>query len=349
LDLGVDGYRLDTANFYMHDEQLRDNPPRNPAIKSHVSMANPYAWQWHKHSKNHPDNLRFLRRLRALLDEYPHTTMVGEIGDDEGLRLMAEYTRGGDKLHMAYSFDLLSAEHDAPHLHKLIAEFNRIVDDGWGCWAIANHDVTRVATRWGGAQPEERLLRLAAALQVSVRGSPCLYQGDELGLTEASLAFEDLQDPYGIAMWPEVKGRDGCRTPMPWRADAPHGGFTAGPRAWLPLASEHRARAVDQQEGRADSTLAFYRRLLHWRRGHPALVKGTIELLPTHPQVLAFLREHQGERMLCAFNFSERPASWPLPAGMSGARVDEGSGLQGAQLRQDLIHFEPWGGLFTTV
>jgi len=347
LELGVDGYRLDTANFYFHDRQLRNNPPRgrpsgeDPA----VNAVNPYGWQWHLYDKSQPENLLFLQRLRALLDEYPNTTMVGEIGDDDGLGRMAEYTRGGDKLHMAYCFDLLGSQHNAPFLHGLFERFLNVVGDGWPCWALSNHDCVRVATRWGGAQPDARLLRLAAAMQMALRGSPCLYQGDELGLPEADIAFEDLQDPYGITMWPQFKGRDGCRTPMPWSAEQAHAGF--GPaKPWLPVYPAHVPLAVDAQQGRADSLLSYYTTLLHWRRQQPALVSGSMTLLPAHPQVLAFEREHDGQRLLCAFNFSDQPLSWPLPAAWSAALAVAGSGLDGARIDAGQVHFEPWGGLF---
>jgi glycosidase len=106
-------------------------------------------------------------------------------------------------------------------LHGTLERFNTVVGDGWPCWALSNHDCERSASRWGGTPPNPRLLRLAAAFQASLRGTVCLYQGEELGLPEAQLAFEDLQDPYGITMWPEFKGRDGCRTPMPWAPTHP--------------------------------------------------------------------------------------------------------------------------------
>lgn len=142
---------------------------------------------------------------------------------------VAEYTSGGDKLHMAYCFELLGTKHGAEFIHTVLSRFEEIAPEGWPCWALTNHDVPRVATRWGGEQPNPGLLRLAAAMQLSLRGSPCLYQGDELGLPEAAIAFEDLQDPYGITMWPEYKGRDGCRTPMPWQAKAVDLGFSPDP------------------------------------------------------------------------------------------------------------------------
>jgi len=350
LDMGVDGYRLDTVNFYFHDAQLRNNPPRGEPSRDNpdpaVNPFNPYAWQWHHHDKSQPENLVFLQRLRALLNQYPDTTMVGEIGDDDGLARVAEYTSGGDKLHMAYCFDLLGEPHSAPFLQGLLQRFTDVVGDGWPCWALSNHDCVRTATRWGGPNPDPRLLRLAAAFQISLRGTVCLYQGEELGLPEAQVAFEDLQDPYGITMWPEFKGRDGCRTPMPWSADAPHAGFSGAERTWLPLEPRHRALAVDQQMAAPQSLLAYFTGLLAWRKQQPALIHGAMVVWPSHPQVLVFERQHGEQRVLCAFNFSEQPATVALKGDWAQANVLSGSGLSGAQRDGTTLQFEPWGGLF---
>jgi alpha-glucosidase len=353
LELGVDGYRLDTANFYFHDQALRDNPGRgrptgeDPA----VSAVNPYAWQWHKYDKSQPENLDFLRQLRALLDRYPNTTMVGEIGDDDGLARVAEYTSGGDKLHMAYCFDLFGTKYNADFIHGVLSRFEAIAPDGWPCWALTNHDIPRVASRWGGEHADPALLRLAAAMQMSLRGSPCIYQGDELGLPEAVIAYADLQDPYGITMWPEFKGRDGCRTPMPWSEEAVNLGFSPAPstRPWLPVAESHRHLAVDAQQAQPDSLLAFYRQLLHWRRAQPALVDGTIDLLASDAQVLAYIRSSPTQRLLCLFNFSDRAALWTLPAEFSASSPLTDSGLTGAQRTGSQISFDPWGGAFITL
>ena len=350
LELGVDGYRLDTANFYFHDQQLRSNPSRgqpngeDPA----VDAVNPYGWQWHHFDKSQPENLVFLQRLRALLDEYPDTTMVGEIGDDDGLGRMAEYTSGGDKLHMAYCFDLLGKQFSAPFLHGLFSRFLKVVGDGWPCWALSNHDCVRVASRWGGEQPDARLLRLAAALQMTLRGSPCVYQGDELGLTEANIAFEDLQDPFGITMWPKFKGRDGCRTPMPWAADEAHGGFGVG-KPWLPSAPEHQALAVDRQQADETSLLHYYIGLLHWRRAQPALLKGSMQLLPLHEQVLAFERTEGAQRLLCVFNFSGDALNWELPAAYATAQALADSPVPGAKVEAGAVVLQPWGGLVASL
>jgi alpha-glucosidase len=349
LDFGVDGYRLDTVNFYTHDAQLRDNPPRGkPAADVFTApTVNPYSWQWHVYDKSQPENLAFLQRLRALLDEYPNTTMVGEIGDDDGLARVAEYTGGGDKLHMAYCFELMGTQRSAPYLHETLSRFDAIVGDGWPCWALGNHDVMRVASRWWGEQAQAAQLRLSLALQLGLRGTPCIYQGEELGLSEATLDFEALQDPYGIAMWPEFKGRDGCRTPMVWR-DAPDGGFGSN-NPWLPVPKEHRALAVERQTQHAQSLLHFYTRLLHWRRRQPALVHGNQRLLSVHEQVLAFVREHQGRAMLCVYNFSAQPVRWALPADFVAADVCEAAGAYEEKSPESgHLVLAPWGYAFCT-
>jgi alpha-glucosidase len=284
-----------------------------------------------------------------LLDAYPDTTMVGEIGDDDGLARLAEYTSGGDKLHMAYCFDLLGNPHDAPYLHGVMSRFNEVVGDGWPCWALSNHDVPRVATRWGGEVPNQALLRLAAALQMSLRGSPSLYQGDELGLPEVDIAFEELQDPYGKEMWPEFKGRDGCRTPMPWRAAEAQAGFSSAPDTWLPVAKTHLPLAVDAQQADDKSLLKYYTQLLMWRRSVPALIKGSMQLLPKNPQVLAFVREHLGVKVLCVFNFSAEARTFELPKELAHAVELSGSGLSGGTLQNKCVQLSPWGGLFASV
>ena len=347
LEFGVDGYRLDTANFYFHDQALRNNPGRGQPDPNDASVdpVNPYSRQHHVYDKSRPENLGFLKELRALLDRYPGSTMVGEIGDDDSLARIAEYTQGGDKLHMAYSFDLFAPNHSATFLHGLLEKFRATVGDGWPCWALSNHDVVRVATRWGGAEPDARLLRLAAAFQMSLRGSPCIYQGDELGLTEADITFEQLQDPYGKTMWPEFKGRDGCRTPMPWEAQQVQGGFSSH-APWLPLPPEHLALAVDAQRGDPHSLLNFYTGLIHWRAQHPVLVHGDMRLLPLHPQVLAFERSQAGQCVLCVFNFSDSAVDWPLPPEHYGTQALPGSGVKGALLIEGYVALQPWGAYF---
>jgi alpha-glucosidase len=350
LELGVDGYRLDTANFYFHSQTLHDNPARAPDPTNYTApQTNPYMMQWHKYDKCQPENLAFLKRLRALVDQYPNTTMVGEIGADDSLGRMAEYTSGGDKLHMAYSFDLLGPDHTAPFLHDVFSRYFKVAGaSGWPSWALSNHDIVRVATRWGKDHPG--VLRNAFAMQLTMRGTPCLYQGDELGLPEATLTYEDLKDPYGITMWPEFQGRDGCRTPMPWNATDKDMGFgSGGTKPWLPLAESHRELAPQVQEGDANSMLRYVSNLLHWRKTHPALYGGEVEMLAVDARVLAYIRSDANEKILCAFNFSDEPASYTLPAHAKGAAIIGKTGLRGASVSGNTLQFEPWGGMIATL
>jgi glycosidase len=146
LDRGVDGFRFDAANFYFHDRSLRSNPAwgDRPRSDHPTPDSNPYAWQQHRHDKTQPENLGFLKRLRALLDAYGATTSLGEIGDDDALAVMANYTRGGDKLHMAYTFNLLRDDLDAGNNRAVVESLNAGIDDGWPCWSIGNHDAPEV-------------------------------------------------------------------------------------------------------------------------------------------------------------------------------------------------------------
>jgi alpha-glucosidase len=168
-------------------------------------------------------------------------------------------------------------------------------------------------------------------------------------LPEVDIAFEELQDPYGKEMWPEFKGRDGCRTPMPWRAVEAHAGFSSAPDTWLPVAKTHLQLAVDAQQADDKSLLKYYTQLLMWRRSVPALIKGSMQLLPKDPQVLAFVREHLGVKVLCVFNFSAEARTFELPEELAHAVELSGSGLSGGTLQNKCVQLSPWGGLFASV
>ncbi|WP_425430693.1 alpha-glucosidase family protein [Devosia naphthalenivorans] len=344
LERGVDGFRLDTVNFYFHSQGLEDNPVVKPEEfnASTAPAVNPYNFQEHIYDKSRPENLEFLGRLRALMDEYPGRTTVGEIGDSQHqLQIMAQYTSGDDRLHMAYTFDYLGGGFSAEHFRKSIADTEQKAPDGWICLAFSNHDVMRHVSRWALHGQEAAFTRLTAILLLSMRGSVCLYQGEELGLKEAELSFADLVDPYGIEFWPEFKGRDGCRTPMVWQAHVRNGAFSTSERTWLPVPAEHLTHAVDTQHEVEGSVLEFYRAMLRFRHAHPALAKGSISLLDAPDNVLAFIREHEGERLLCVFNMSETAAEYIIPQGM--APTDAGCpGVTAAAIEGEL-DLEPFG------
>ncbi|WP_428266091.1 alpha-glucosidase family protein [Haliangium sp.] len=342
LQRGVDGFRLDTANFYYHNAELRDNParpvePPNPGDV--MPRIYPYAFQVHVHDRNRPETLDFLRELRALMDRYPGTTTVGEIGGDHPVPLMAAYTAGGDKLHMAYTFSFLTDKCSPAHLRHVIDELERQVHDGWPCWTMGNHDTPRLMSRWGrglGGEDSDTLAVTLLALLTSLRGSVCVYQGEELGLPEVEVPRDKMQDPFGIALWPLWAGRDGCRTAMPWTRDGDYAGFsTHEPWLAVPFPAAHRARAADVQEADADSVLHGYRRFLAWRRSQPTLRSGRIELVGppaagAPDDVLAFFRVGADERLVCAFNLSPEPRTVRIPGG-PGTPLD-GHGLTPARL-----------------
>ncbi|MEL6644648.1 MAG: alpha-glucosidase family protein [Pseudomonadota bacterium] len=315
LERGVDGFRLDTINFYFHDQQLRPNPALLPEERNDTiaPSVNPYNWQDHKYDKNQPENLDFLKRFRAVLDEYPGSTAVGEVGDAQyGMEIQAQYTAGDDRVHMCYDFSFLAGDNPTGEwMARALRKFEETIGDGWACWAFSNHDVVRHPSRWNLSDPAKRLY---AAILMSLRGSVCIYQGEELGLTEAYVSFEDLQDPYGIRFWPKFKGRDGCRTPIPWVTDNQNGGFSDG-KPWLPMAMEHLHSSVIEQERDGGSTLAFYKSMIAFRAAHPALVKGSFELVEATEISLSFIRSYEGKRVFCAFNMSDAPLAVTLPEG----------------------------------
>ena len=222
LDKGVDGFRLDTANYYYHDRKLRDNP-QSP-IKFKKAPVNPYYMQNQIYAINQDENLNFLNDFRQLLDNYEDKTSLGEIGDSHrSIEIMKTYTKDS-RLHMAYSFKLLGKEFSATFLRNTLNEFFD-EDESWPCWSFSNHDVIRHLTRWNENE-ESCFAKLTCALLLSLRGTPCLYQGEELGQVESELEFEELTDPPGIRYWPENKGRDGCRTPFVWSSEEDNGGFS---------------------------------------------------------------------------------------------------------------------------
>ncbi|MEM1435401.1 MAG: alpha-glucosidase [Pseudomonadota bacterium] len=311
LDLGVDGFRLDVVNYYFHHRELPDNPPA-AGRGAAVSPGNPYGYQEHRYDVSQPENLDYLEALRGLLDAYPQSTSIGEIGSSDSLGDMARYTQGGNRLHMAYTFDLLGGRSDAAYLRTVLEQVSVGLGDGWPCWSLSNHDVIRLATRWSRGLAPEQIVPAALTFLLCLRGSVCLYQGDELALPEAAVPFDRLQDPFGRTFWPDFKGRDGCRTPMPWTADETAGFTTSGVEPWLPIGGEHRARCVAAQTAAPDSVLKQVQALLRWRREQPALSDGAQTLIDSG-EIIAYLREGAGQRLLVACNLTATAQLLPLP------------------------------------
>ncbi|MDJ0993816.1 MAG: alpha-amylase family glycosyl hydrolase [Dinoroseobacter sp.] len=340
LDRGVDGFRLDTINFYVHDAQLRDNPalPPEDRNESIAPRVNPYNHQLHLYSKNQPDNLAFLAKFRAVMEQYDSIAAVGEVGDAQlGLEILGQYTRGDAGVHMCYAFEFLAKEKlTAARVGEVLSKVDEVAAEGWACWAFSNHDVMRHVTRWGLTPAAQRAV---VTLIMCLRGSVCLYQGEELGLAEADVDFEDLQDPYGIEFWPEFKGRDGCRTPMVWQSDNLNGGFSNA-RPWLPVSTDHLHHSVEAQEHAPEALLHHYRRAIAFRETHKALAKGALEGLRVNGDVVSFRRVQEGQEIFFALNMSEAPgvADWPDGSWVQiGAELNSaGPGLDGH------VHLGPW-------
>ncbi|WP_051329221.1 alpha-glucosidase family protein [Geminicoccus roseus] len=315
LDRGVDGFRLDAIDVALHDRKLRDNPVRPHGLR-HLGgpPATPFSMQVQLYNKARPElSDRVLKPLWQLTESYDARMLLGELGSDIGLTRAAEHTSGGG-LDIAYTFDLLQPNPSAAGIRAILEAAEEAVGEGWMCWSFSNHDVVRAVTRFAhGRPPSPALRRLVPVMLACLRGTVCLYQGDELGLEEAELAFEDLRDPFGIAFWPSFKGRDGCRTPMPWESGAPAGGFTDG-APWLPLPSDHLELAVDRQAGDPASVLEHTRGFLRWRRTQPALIQGDKRFLDLGaPAVLALERSDPDTRLLTLFNLSPEPVTLALP------------------------------------
>lgn len=308
LERGIDGFRLDALNFSVHDKLLRDNPPAADPSSSEQPLANPYAYQTHLYDKSQPEILPILARMRTLLDEFGATTTLAEVGDDSirTLQLMAAYASGNDKVHMCYGFDFLGTNFTPDFVRKTIERYQSGAANSWPCWAFSNHDCIRHVSRWTKAgEDPAALARFALALILSLRGSVCLYQGEELGLSEADIAFEDIQDPAGKTFWPDYKGRDGCRTPMPWDDTEPNAGFGAG-KTWLPVSPAHLPLSVARQNADAGSVLAFYRQAIALRQASSALRDGELKCLESSENLLVLRRTSASQTITCIFNFGAR-------------------------------------------
>ena len=311
LDLGVDGFRLDVVNFYFHDPKLRDNPPRDKALGAATQFEgeDPYSTQNHVYDKSQPENLEFLEKFRALIDEYPGTFTLGESGDDHPYKLAQQYCKKNKRLHTMYNPHLCGGNTKALTsglIREPIERFLNEAPDAYPTWAFSNHDVVRAASRWlpesDGFSYHTDFSKMLIALLGCLYGSIIMYQGEEFGLPEAKLQFEELQDPWGQHLWPQWQGRDGCRTMIPWDKNTQDG--------WLPMAHKNVDLHFGSQDTDSASPLNFSRHFLNWRKKQPALKYGKIIFQETgNDQVLHFQRELKEEKIDCLFNFSKQEQS----------------------------------------
>ncbi len=311
LERGVDGFRLDAINHGMHDPELRDNPRARPPF---FGTSRPYLMQEQKYTMNHPDMPALLERFRGLADGFGDVFTVAEVGSGHPLPIQKAYTAGSKRLNSAYGFEFLGMpELTATRVRGVLENWSDGSGEGWPSWAFSNHDAPRVASRWCQQLAPSHRARLFALLHAALRGSTLIYQGEELGLPQAEIPFDRVQDPEARNNWPQTLGRDGARTPMPWCRDEPGAGFS-GTEPWLPLAEEHRDLAVDRQLADPDSTLHFFRKAIGFRKSSEALRRGNLRFLDGDDELLAFIRCCGGQSALCVFNLRAREIQWAPPA-----------------------------------
>ncbi len=311
FDRGVDGFRIDVLWHCIKAEDLRDNP-LNPAFTP--NMGEKLKLLQH-HSTHQPEIHEIAHAFRRLADGYGERLLVGEICLPLG-QLMAYYgTPDAPGVHLPFNFQLFEAPWDADVLARIIAEYEAALPPGgWPNWVLGSHDAPRIAGRLGEPQA-----RVAAMLLLTLRGTPTLYQGDELGIGKVTIPPDRIRDPQDTRQPGLGLGRDGARTPMPWDDSANAGFSTMEP--WLPLNEDWRKRNVAAQESEPDSMLNLYRRLLALRRRHAALSVGDFTMLPSEREVLQYERSEGGERLLIALNLGAEPRRVHIPAGVRIAEL----------------------------
>ena len=310
LDRGVDGFRLDVANSYLHDAALRDNPAVPMAERTSHHWGHAPNLQRRTRDSNLPENREVLDEIRALVDQYGDRFVFGEFSEE--LSLLGHFAGRDHGLHTGYTFSFLDDRSFRPQVFADHYAFLNTIEGFWPCVTMSNHDVPRAVTRYGRTlEADPALAHVALALLMSLRGTVLLYQGEELGLPDGPIERHQIRDPVGELYFPFSKGRDPCRTPMPWVAGKPNLGFSHG-EPWLPMAPAHQALAAASQERDEQATLHVARRLVAMRRAHPALRLGDISIREVSAQILAFERAYEGGRIICAFNLSRSDATTTL-------------------------------------
>ena len=259
LKFGVDGFRFDVINFLFHDKKLRNNPGKDPKLVRPLGFNkdNPYGLQIHEYDNTRPEVIPYLEKIRRILDKY-NAISVGEIVSENPLEAIGEYANK-KRLHMAYCFEFLAEDINFENIESVVESFFKNHPESWPCWAFSNHDSKRIASRMN-QDPKAIMKKL-----LKLRGSICIYQGEELGLSESEVEYKHIQDPFGKNFWPEFKGRDGCRVPMPWDSKSKNFGFSNS-ETWLPVEKKYKNLCVDVQQQDSNSMLNFTKEQIALRK-----------------------------------------------------------------------------------
>ena len=305
LDFGVDGFRLDVINFIVKDKIFRNNP---------YFFGIPL-FQRHIFTRNRPKSHKIVRELRNLVDQYKDRVIVGEIYTlpPGNSRIAASYLANGSGMHMAFDFSLIFRNWNARKYFECIHEgYRHIPERGWPCNVLSNHDLFRSIDRFPWRRHKVEKAKVAAALLLTLKGTPFIYYGEEIGMRNSRIRYRDIQDPLGKRFWPFFSGRDKARTPMQWNSGE-NAGFTAV-RPWLPVNADAIKRNVENQEKDRKSLLNFYRLLIKIRKSHPALQHGRwVPLITGQNGILAYARIYNDQRIVVILNFTGRKKRIFLP------------------------------------
>ena len=316
MSRGVNGFRLDTANYYAYDKKLRDNPKRPFGSNSieDGQEANPLSNFITKFSKDRPNNIEFIQFLRKIFDEKENFTSIGEIGSSESLEktleLGANYVKKNKGLHMAYTFAMLGKKMSAEYFDHVVDCTEKIIEDGWPCWSLSNHDCTRMMTRYNCFSEREGFQQMMLLLLLSLRGTPIIYYGEEVDMEEYNISKKEVRDPQGIRFWPEIKGRDGCRLPFPWDSKKQNQGFNSGTKPWLPAKN---ILSLDQAKVDPHSTYHVLKDMIKIRKSCPALQNGDFRKVLIFGECYFFERKNEDQSLLVAANFSSKEKTITLP------------------------------------
>ncbi len=300
LGRGMAGFRIDVCNIIVKDALLRDNPPATEDDPLDVQLFG----QRPVYNGNRPEVHDVIQRWRRLADSHPGTVLMGETPVEPISALASYYGDGSDELHLAFNFPFITSALEAPAMRQIVEDVEaELPADAWPVWTGSNHDMSRLASRWAADRPDR--VRAALVMVLMLRGTPVLYQGDEIGLGDTDVPEDRLRDPLGVRYWPAYAGRDGMRTPMPWR-DVDGGGFTAeGVEPWLPF-GDLAACNVEDQRGDPDSVLTLVRDLIALRRVAPDLHEGAYRSIPAPGDAWAWSR---GEGWLVLINMGPGAAT----------------------------------------
>ncbi len=341
LEKGVDGFRLDVCNFYTHDAELKDNPIKSlPAPGKEMTFDD----QCNIHNISQPENLVYLDELRKVFAGYPAALALGELAAIDGdLRVVDKHLIPGKRLDTGYADFLIYPDYpEAATIEKLLTGVAKHLPEKELCWVLGTHDFHRVASRWRTPDPtlQKDMIIQTMAFLLSVPGLSSIYQGEELGLPDGAITFEQMQDPQGINFADLEMSRDGCRVPFPWTEQGPSLGFNTSGKSWLPADDRYRAMAADAQAGDAGSVLSLTQKMIKLRQETPAWRQGKLTDIFRSNTILKFERTTPEGRMMFLFNFSAKAAECDdtFNAGKGTVLCE-----QGFSARHKKLHLAPYG------